>query len=165
MTSPRESTADWRDVPLFGTRPGGRRSIVRPSAYAFVQKRDGRLAVVRAIDGVFLPGGGIEDGETPEEAVAREALEECGLVVRVGACVSRAVQFVVTADGITVEKRCAFFAARIERANRAGMLPGHETLWLGPASAALALKHESQMWAVRDWMKIRRAPRRGGGLS
>jgi len=82
---------DWRAVPHFGTRPAGRRSVVRPSAYAFLQDRAGRLAVVRAIDGVFLPGGGLEDGETPEAAVGREALEECGLVVRVGACVSRLV--------------------------------------------------------------------------
>jgi 8-oxo-dGTP diphosphatase len=112
---------------------------------------------VRAIDGIFLPGGGLEDGELPEEAVAREALEECGLVVRVGACVIRLVQFVVTAEGVDVEKRCAFFEARIERENRAAMLPGHETLWLGPARAAQILKHDSQMWAIRDWMKFRGA--------
>jgi len=117
---------------------------------------------VRAIDGVFLPGGGLEAGESPEEAVAREALEECGLVVRVGACVTRLVQFVVTAEGLGVEKRCAFFDARIERDNRAAMLPGHETLWLGPGRAAQILKHDSQMWAVRDWMKFRGAPRRAG---
>ena len=149
-------------MPHFGTRPGGRGSVVRPSAYALLQDRAGRVAVVRAIDGVFLPGGGLEDGESPEEAVVREALEECGLVVRVGACVSRAVQFVVTAEGVSVEKRCAFFAAQIERAARASILPGHETLWLGPARAAQILKHDSQMWAVRDWMKFRGAPWRGG---
>ena len=120
------------------------------------------MAVVRAIDGIFLPGSGLEDGETPEEAVAREALEECGLGIRVGRCVSRLVQFVVTAEGRDVEKRCAFFEARIERDNRAAMLPGHETLWLGPTRAAQILKQESQMWAVRDWMKFRGAPGRGG---
>ena len=120
------------------------------------------MAVVRAIDGIFLPGGGLEDGESPEEAVAREALEECGLVIRVGGCVSRLVQFVVTAEGLGVEKRCAFFEARIERDNRAAMLPGHETLWLASAHAAQILKHDSQMWAVRDWMKFRGASRTGG---
>jgi 8-oxo-dGTP diphosphatase len=30
-----------------------------------------------------LPGGGVEDGETPEVAAAREAMEELGLEVRV----------------------------------------------------------------------------------
>jgi 8-oxo-dGTP diphosphatase len=149
-------------VPRFGIRPGARRATVRPSAYAFLRDRAGRVAVVRAVDGNFLPGGGIEDGESPEEAIVREALEECGLVVRVGVCVSRVVQFVVTAEGDSVEKRCAFFDARIERANRAAMLPGHETLWLGPASAARILKHDSQMWAVLEWMKRRGALRRAG---
>jgi len=153
---------DWRAVPHFGTRPGGRASVVRPSAYAFLRNRAGRLAVVRATDRIFLPGGGLEDGESPEEAVVREALEECGLVVRVGACVSRLVQFVVTAEGLSVENRCAFFDARIEHENRAAMLPGHKTLWLGPARAAQILKHDSQMWAVRHRMKLRGAPRRGG---
>lgn len=120
------------------------------------------MAVVRAIDGIFLPGGGLEDGESPEEAVAREALEECGLVICVGACVSRLVQFAVTAEGLGVEKRCTFFDARIERTNRAAVLPGHATVWPGPALAARMLKHDSQMWAVRDWMKFRRASRPGG---
>jgi 8-oxo-dGTP diphosphatase len=117
---------------------------------------------VRAIDGIFLPGGGLEDGESPDEAVAREALEECGLVVRVGACLIRLVQFVVTAEGVDVEKRCSFFDARIERENRAAMLPGHETLWLGPTRAAQILKHDSQMWALRDWIRFR-GPRGGAG--
>lgn len=43
-----------------------------------------------------------------------------------------------------------------------GGLPGHETLWLGPARAAQILKHDSQMWAVKDWMKFREAARRAG---
>lgn len=30
-----------------------------------------------------LPGGGADDGETPEEAVVREILEETGLIVRI----------------------------------------------------------------------------------
>jgi 8-oxo-dGTP diphosphatase len=117
---------------------------------------DGRLAVVRDAEGVFLPGGGIEPGETPEEAVAREMLEKCGLVIRVGLCLIRAVPLVRTPDGTTFEKRSFFFDTRIDASLPAAMLPGHETFWVAPSRAAELLSHESQAWAVRDWAGRRR---------
>jgi ADP-ribose pyrophosphatase YjhB (NUDIX family) len=48
--------------------------------------RDGKVLIVRRARpparGVFtLPGGGVETGETLHEAVAREVLEETGLVI------------------------------------------------------------------------------------
>jgi predicted acetyltransferase/ADP-ribose pyrophosphatase YjhB (NUDIX family) len=54
----------------------------RPRAVAVVE-RDGKVLVIRRhLDGrdyAVLPGGGIEDGETAEEAVVRELREECSL--------------------------------------------------------------------------------------
>ncbi len=55
-------------------------------AAAFVFDADGRLLVVKENYDRFrwsLPGGALEDGETPEEACARETLEETGVEVRV----------------------------------------------------------------------------------
>jgi ADP-ribose pyrophosphatase YjhB (NUDIX family)/predicted acetyltransferase len=53
-----------------------------PRAVAVVE-RDGKVLVIRRhLDGrdyAVLPGGGIEDGETPEQAVVRELAEECTL--------------------------------------------------------------------------------------
>lgn len=58
---------------------------VRVSAVILV---DGRLVLVRHRRGDrayhLLPGGGVEAGETMPTAVAREVLEETGLVVTVG---------------------------------------------------------------------------------
>jgi 8-oxo-dGTP pyrophosphatase MutT (NUDIX family) len=52
--------------------------IVRDDALALVERRrDGRRYYV-------FPGGGVEAGESPEEAAAREATEELGLTVAVG---------------------------------------------------------------------------------
>lgn len=53
----------------------------RPSAYAFVVK-DGKLLLSKQFDGYDLPGGGIELGETPEDAVIREIQEETGIVAK-----------------------------------------------------------------------------------
>jgi 8-oxo-dGTP diphosphatase len=55
-------------------------------AAAFVFDDDGRLLVVKENYDRFrwsLPGGALEDGETPEEACVRETLEESGAEIRV----------------------------------------------------------------------------------
>lgn len=52
----------------------------RPSAYAIVIK-DGKLLVSPQFKGYDLPGGGIDLGETPEQASVRETKEETGLDV------------------------------------------------------------------------------------
>lgn len=55
---------------------------MRNRSVAFVV-RDGKILMEQlTYDGrtfYSLPGGGIEDGETPEQAVIRELKEECGL--------------------------------------------------------------------------------------
>ena len=54
-----------------------------------VCEAEGHVLLVRLRDPVtriatwFPPGGGIEDGETPEETARRETLEETGLRVRI----------------------------------------------------------------------------------
>ena len=55
---------------------------VRPSARAILI-RDGRIVMVHSLkyDYYKFPGGGIEEGESPVQAVIRETLEEAGLRV------------------------------------------------------------------------------------
>ena len=53
----------------------------RPSAYAIVI-RDGKLLLALERGKYTLPGGGIDLGEMPEDAVVREVKEETGIDVR-----------------------------------------------------------------------------------
>jgi 8-oxo-dGTP diphosphatase len=105
---------------------------------------------VRTAEGVFLPGGGIEAGETPALAVKREAFEECGLVVRAGAWAIRTVQFAYSAREKThFEKRSTFLDAVVEGAAPAGTEPDHEVVWVSPETAPQLLSHESHGIARR----------------
>jgi 8-oxo-dGTP diphosphatase len=56
----------------------------RVAAYGLARRGDEVLLVHTAANTWWLPGGGVEFGESPEECVAREFEEETGLDVKVG---------------------------------------------------------------------------------
>jgi 8-oxo-dGTP diphosphatase len=143
---------DWTRVPIFGQRAPDVEYRLRPGAYAFIERAAGELALVRTPEGVFLPGGGIEAGETPDSALLREALEECGFVIQVGAPVAHAVQFVLSrVERGHLEKRCIFMDAQLVSALAAPTERDHELIWESHEAAAELLAHTSQRWAVKIW--------------
>lgn len=74
-----------RLVPRARLRP-------RPTAYGAVTDDEGRLLALR-LEGtgrLVLPGGGIDPGESAQEAVEREVFEETGVEVRAQAVIGRA---------------------------------------------------------------------------
>ena len=136
---------------IFGERLAGEEYVVRPSAYAVIQNERGEVAVVLTPLGPFLPGGGIEAGETPEETVVREAREEAGLLVRPDGEIARAIQFSYSkTERCYFEKRIVFLRAVLE-----GMLPAHEEdhelVWLPRETAAGRMWHESHGWVLREF--------------
>jgi 8-oxo-dGTP diphosphatase len=134
--------------PLFGTRLAGCRYVVRPSAYAVVRDDDDRIAVVRAARGWHLPGGGLDAGETSEQAVEREVLEECAFRVRLHGRLGDATEIVHSPAGHDgVDKVSAFFEATVAEA-APGAEPEHEVAWLSPEAAVERLSHASHRWAV-----------------
>lgn len=115
----------------------------RPGAYVILPCRSGILLTLQTYPQsaypaeLQLPGGGIDPGETPLQALNREVIEETGWriggVRRLGAY----KRFVYMAEyDLFAEKICHIYIARPIRQVSAPSEPGHEAVIL-PFGAAL----------------------------
>ncbi|HEX3577087.1 MAG TPA: NUDIX domain-containing protein [Thermoanaerobaculia bacterium] len=122
---------------------------IGPSAYAILRNDRGEFAVVRSHEGIFLPGGGMDPGETPHQTVIRETLEECGLTIRIGSWTTSAIQFAWSeTEQLYYEKRSTFVDATITGSDMSRLEPDHQIIWADGTRARDLLTHESHGWAV-----------------
>jgi 8-oxo-dGTP diphosphatase len=135
-------------IPIFGQRIKGHNYQQRPSAYGVVFSEQKSIAVVLTTRGYFLPGGGIEPGESPQVALAREIREECGRQVEIGDPLGDAMQFVFAPGEGYFAKRCAFFRAIFSGAIAMPTDRDHQLVWLAPHEAARKLNHAGHAWAL-----------------
>src|SRR5690242_19988612 len=78
---------------VFGTQIEGHTYHARRAVYVVIPDSDGRVAAVRYRGNLFLPGGGIEGGETPEQALGREVEEECAQRLHIAEKIGEALQY------------------------------------------------------------------------
>lgn len=146
------------NVPQFGQPQPGLDYPDRPAAFSIVA-RGGRIATVRvdSAHGGFrldLPGGGIDPGETPEQAAVRECGEEAGLRVETDSELVRADHYFVNENGRAMNTRGVFFVARLE-----AVAPGlkieddHNLVWMEPHEALARLSREAHAWALAVWLR------------
>lgn len=143
-------------IPQFGEQRGDVTYVDRPGIYAVIQDERGRIAVVTAGEGYFLPGGGIAAGESEAQAMSREALEECGNDARILRPIGRADQRCTTRSGRFFNKRCTYVEAEFGPGPfSAPTEPEHVLLWLDPAAALEHLTLESDVWALQQVLRNR----------
>ena len=146
-----QSGDTWTDLPVFGKQIAGYDYQLRPGAYAVLFDAQQRLAVLRTPQGYFLPGGGAEPGETPEETLQREVGEECGYAITGMRKLGEAVECVfAAAEQRYFRKHGVFFVATL--ASRLPQEPesDHTLLWLTSGEAIPRLSHQSQAWVVQQ---------------
>ena len=143
------SQLEHGDIPEFGVREPGQRYDPRPGSYGLLSDDKGRIAVLQTPQGCFLPGGGTEGEESPEETLVREVREECGFVVSILGRVGEAIEYVHTIGSeFGIRKECVFFAATVGETCGMATEDDHVLIWLEPHDAKKRLTHGSQRWAM-----------------
>ena len=79
---------------MFGERDRHTDYWDRSGAY-LLAVQNGKMAVVQTKRGYFLPGGGLEDGESDADCIRREVLEETGRAAEVGVFLCSAEHYTV----------------------------------------------------------------------
>jgi 8-oxo-dGTP pyrophosphatase MutT (NUDIX family) len=142
-----EHTATIRE---FGVRTQDVEYVLRPGGYVIVHNDKDEIAVARVNGCCFLPGGGQNDGESPEDAAVRETFEECGLRIGNLLRIGIADELVhARQEHSHFRKRCTFMTAELNGAIGHGE-GDHELIWLPMAAALGMLTQESQRWAVGE---------------
>jgi 8-oxo-dGTP diphosphatase len=156
------------NVPQFGEPEPGRTYPDRPAAFV-VAPREDKIAVVRVSfagggSRLDLPGGGIDAGETAQQAAVRECGEEAGLEVAVAEPFTHADHYFINEDDSAVDTRGAFFAGRLVRhAPELKTEADHTLEWMAPHAALIALDRPSHVWALAVWLRGGRPFARGDG--
>src|SRR5215813_13052234 len=141
---------------VFGTQVDGHTYHARRAVYAVIRDRKGRVAAVRYRRHLFLPGGGIEGGETPEQALVREVEEECAQRLHIAKQIGEALQyFYASSEDRYFAMHAVFYAGAF-----LGRIPAQAALpfvWVLPDDQAQFF-HTSHVWAAQSL-------RREGNLS
>lgn len=147
-------------VPQFGAPDPGHAYPDRPAAFGILA-RGGEIALVEVTTPGKplwrdLPGGGIDPGESPEQALVREFGEEAGLRVAPGAALLRADQYFINGDGDRFNVRGVFMTANLlGEAPNLKVEEDHELIWRSPLEAIRIVRREAHAWAIAAWLRGR----------
>jgi 8-oxo-dGTP diphosphatase len=137
----------------FGEKLDGISYVAREGTYGVVFNDMGQVAVVKNPFGYFLPGGGIEEGESLEECLIREFIEETGYSINIKNFIGKASKYYFSEAFNHYRHPIGFFyVVDLEQRVTDSIEKDHELLWMDPFESANFL-HEHQVWAINEAIK------------
>ncbi len=127
---------------------------LRHGVYAILPLQGQLLVTLQHAPGpeLQLPGGGIDPGESPLQALYREVIEETGWTIAAPRRLGAFRRFVFMPEyEIWAEKLCTIYVARPVRQICAPTEAGHTPLIVDPGVAAAELGNEGDRMFVSRW--------------
>ncbi|MEO1776503.1 MAG: NUDIX domain-containing protein [Pseudomonadota bacterium] len=129
----------------------------RPGAYAIILGRGrfrGRILCVWQGDELQLPGGGIDPGESPLQALHREVWEETGWRIQPRTLLARFQRFAYLPDyGYWARKVQAVYLADAVRRLGPPQDKDHTLTWLEPMTSINKLTIVGDRTVLINWLK------------
>lgn len=136
-------------VRQFGVQKEGVIYIPRPGAYVILLSDDKKIATDEYNGKYFLPGGGLDPGESIDDGLARELREELGAQILSLKVIGKANEYVDASDGY-FNKMFTFCVAELADKNLASLEEGHNFLWLTLDEFRQKARHPAQVWALEN---------------
>lgn len=138
--------------PSFGKKKQHIEYISRPSSYAIIFKENtSKIAVIQKGIRYFLPGGGIENGETKESCLHRELLEELGWEIKVLHYIGNAERyFYAEKEDVYYLNDGFFYICKKIRKTHVPKEDEYILHWVSSSEAQRLLVHDHQQWAVKQ---------------
>lgn len=137
-----------KNIKQFGIEP--EKYQKRKSVYAILIK-NGRILVLDVFGNIHLPGGGVDEGEDIEVALARECLEELGAEITALKFSCQANHYYAKSKYGPINKLGNFYVAEIVNIDRKKATEEtHRPTWLTIEQFMNSTAGDFQKWAVEQ---------------
>lgn len=135
----------------IGTKRNGETYTFRETCYGIAQSNGKTLIVFSNKDGDYsLPGGGMEKGETKEDGLKREFLEEAGYEIEKAEPLVDAHMFVRNSKGFYIERLAHFFLVKIKEGTNVTPIENwHDPIWIEDDKVLETLTHHTQIEVMK----------------
>lgn len=141
---------------IFGENGNRLKYQRRDGCYAVIidDNKQQVVVIITTKGSYFLPGGGIEEGETPEECLRRELLEETGYEINIGSCIGKAQRYFISPQNEPLLSNGIFFIAEFIEKVQEPMDDDHDLRWISLDEVDNLFFHEHQSWAVKKAISL-----------